>query len=142
MLCNQLVGASISSIDLNRHDTTDILRAIQEGIAFAFRYGLDIMRENGFHPKLIRAGNTNLFLSGVFRESFVGTTAVPVEIVDHDGSVGAALGAGIGNGYYTDFKDAFQSLTPVYTVEPQQIDQYEENYQQWKELLNTKINLK
>ncbi|WP_282638315.1 xylulokinase [Sphingobacterium thalpophilum] len=142
MLHNQLVGASIASIDLNRHDTSDILRAIQEGIAFAFRYGLDIMRENGFYPEVIRAGNTNLFLSEVFRKSFVGATGVPVEIFDHDGSVGAALGAGIGSGYYSDAKDAFHSLKPVYTVEPQQVDVYETYYQQWKELLNTKINLK
>jgi xylulokinase len=26
-------------------------RAAQEGIAFTFRYGLDIMRSNGIHPE-------------------------------------------------------------------------------------------
>lgn len=142
MLNNQLVGASISSIDLNRHETSDILRAIQEGIAFAFRYGLDIMRENGLYPQMIRAGNANLFLSSVFRDAFVGATNVPVEVYDHDGSVGAAMGAGIGNGYYANFTEAFKSLKPVYTVEPQHVEQYEENYQQWKEILKIKINTK
>lgn len=142
MLNNQLVGASISSIDLNRHETSDILRAIQEGIAFAFRYGLDIMRENGLYPQMIRAGHANLFMSPVFRDSFVGATNVPVEVYDHDGSVGAALGAGIGSGYYSDLTEAFRSLKPVYTVEPKVVDQYEENYQQWKEILETKINIK
>ncbi|CAM3738805.1 xylulokinase [Sphingobacterium prati] len=142
MLNNQLVGASISSIDLNRHETSDILRAIQEGIAFAFRYGLDIMRENGLYPQMIRAGNANLFLSPVFRDAFVGATNVPVEVYDHDGSVGAAMGAGIGNGYYANFTEAFKSLKPVYTVEPQHVEQYEENYQQWKEILKIKINTK
>lgn len=142
MLNNKLVGASISSIDLNRHETSDILRAIQEGIAFAFRYGLDIMRENGLFPQMIRAGNANLFLSPVFRESFVGATNVPVEVYDHDGSVGAALGAGIGSGYYADVKEAFRSLQAVYTVEPRDVGVYEENYQQWKEILNSKINFK
>lgn len=142
MLNNQLVGASISAIDLNRHETADILRAIQEGIAFAFRYGLDIMRENGLYPQMIRAGNANLFLSPVFRDSFVGATNVPVEVYDHDGSVGAAMGAGIGSGYYADFREAFQSLKPVYTVEPNHVDQYEENYQQWKEILVNKIKAK
>lgn len=142
MLNNQLVGASISSIDLNRHETSDILRAIQEGIAFAFRYGLDIMRENGLYPQMIRAGNANLFLSSVFRDAFVGATNVPVEIYDHDGSVGAAMGAGIGSGYYANFTEAFKSLKPVYTVEPQYVEQYEENYQQWKEILKIKINTK
>lgn len=142
MLNNQLVGASISAIDLNRHETADILRAIQEGIAFAFRYGLDIMRENGLYPQMIRAGHANLFLSPVFRDSFVGATNVPVEVYDHDGSVGAAMGAGIGSGYYADFREAFQSLKPVYTVEPNHVDQYEENYQQWKEILVNKIKAK
>lgn len=142
MLNNQLVGASISSIDLNRHETSDILRAIQEGIAFAFRYGLDIMRENGLYPQMIRAGNANLFLSPVFRDAFVGATNVPVEVYDHDGSVGAAMGAGIGSGYYANFTEAFKSLKPVYTVEPQFVEQYEENYQQWKEILKIKINTK
>lgn len=142
MLNNQLVGASISSIDLNRHETSDILRAIQEGIAFAFRYGLDIMRENGLYPQMIRAGHANLFMSPVFRDSFVGATNVPVEVYDHDGSVGAALGAGIGSGYYSDLTEAFRSLKPVYTVEPQYVEQYEENYQQWKEILEIKINSK
>ncbi len=142
MLNNQTVGASISAIDLNRHETSDMLRAIQEGIAFAFRYGLDIMRENNLHPNMIRAGYANLFLSSVFRESFVGATDVPVEIFNHDGSIGAALGAGIGSGYYADFTEAFRSLKPVYTVEPQFVAQYEEHYQQWKELLNKQINNK
>ncbi len=142
MLNNQLVGASISAIDLNRHETADILRAIQEGIVFAFRYGLDIMRENGLYPQMIRAGHANLFLSPVFRDSFVGATNVPVEVYDHDGSVGAAMGAGIGSGYYADFREAFQSLKPVYTVEPNHVDQYEENYQQWKEILVNKIKAK
>ncbi|MCS4227255.1 xylulokinase [Sphingobacterium sp. BIGb0165] len=142
MLNNQLVGASVTAIDLNRHETADIMRAIQEGIAFAFRYGLDIMRENGLYPQMIRAGHANLFLSPVFRDSFVGATNVPVEVYDHDGSVGAAMGAGIGSGYYTDFREAFRSLKPVYTVEPNHVDQYEESYQQWKEILVNKINAK
>ena len=142
MLNNQLVGASITSIDLNRHETADILRAIQEGIAFAFRYGLDIMRENGLYPQMIRAGHANLFLSPVFREAFVGATNVPVEVYDHDGSVGAAMGAGIGSGYYTDFTEAFRNLKPVYSVAPKHVDQYEENYQQWKGILETKIKTK
>ncbi|MGE8380900.1 MAG: FGGY-family carbohydrate kinase, partial [Sphingobacterium sp.] len=142
MLNNQLVGASITSIDLNRHETADILRAIQEGIAFAFRYGLDIMRENGLYPQMIRAGHANLFLSPVFREAFVGATNVPVEVYDHDGSVGAAMGAGIGSSYYTDLTEAFRNLKPVYSVAPKHVDQYEENYQQWKGILETKIKTK
>jgi xylulokinase len=45
-----------------------------EGIACAFRYGLDIMRENGMHPTMIRAGKTNMFMSELFTETFVNAT--------------------------------------------------------------------
>ena len=54
------------------------------------------MRENNIHPKIIRAGKANMFLSDVFIEAFVNATNVPVELYENDGSVGAALGAGIG----------------------------------------------
>ncbi|HWH63339.1 MAG TPA: FGGY family carbohydrate kinase, partial [Ginsengibacter sp.] len=50
MLQNKIVGAYINNIDLNKHSKAHIFRAVQEGIAFAFRYGLDIMRENELHP--------------------------------------------------------------------------------------------
>jgi len=65
-------------------------------LLFAFRYGLDIMRENGMNPQVIRAGKTNLFLSDLFADSFVNATNVPVELHQGDGSIGASLGAGIG----------------------------------------------
>src|SRR6185369_5020927 len=60
MLQNKLIGAHISGIDLNKHTKAHIFRAVQEGIAFAFRYGLDILKENGLRPTIIRAGSSNL----------------------------------------------------------------------------------
>jgi xylulokinase len=65
MLTNQLIGSSVLNIDLNKHTPAHLYRAAQEGIAYAFRYGLDIMRENNIEPKLIRAGKANMFLSDV-----------------------------------------------------------------------------
>jgi xylulokinase len=96
MLNNQQVGVHFHHIDLNLHTQSHIFRAVQEGIACAFRYGLDIMRSNGMNPTVIRAGKANLFLSDLFAETFVNATGVPVELYKNDGSVGAALGAGIG----------------------------------------------
>ncbi|HEU5366365.1 MAG TPA: FGGY family carbohydrate kinase, partial [Hanamia sp.] len=69
MLQNKMIDAHIENIDLNKHTKAHIFRAVQEGIAFAFRYGLDIMRENDLQPKIIRAGKANLFLSDVFIQS-------------------------------------------------------------------------
>jgi xylulokinase len=137
MLENKIPGAQIQQLDLNIHTSAHLYRAAQEGIAFAFRYGLDIMRENNMHPKVIRAGMANMFLSNVFTESFVNTLNIPVELYHCDGSVGAALGAGIGSGYYRQAKEAFSKFASVKTVEPQQtVAQYDELYQEWKTLLS------
>jgi len=135
MLQNRIVGAHINNIDLNKHSKAHIFRAVQEGIAFAFRYGLDIMRENGLHPTVIRAGRANLFFSDVFVESFVNATGVTVELYENDGSVGAALGAGIGAGIYTTSKEAFSQFKPLKKVEPTNTKLYDKLYGTWKNLL-------
>ena len=45
MLNNKIIGAQFSNLDLNLHGKAHLARAVQEGIAFSFRYGLDIMKE-------------------------------------------------------------------------------------------------
>ena len=135
MLNNKIVGSHIHNIDLNKHTAAHVYRAGQEGIAFAFRYGLDIMRENKMHPSVIRAGRTNMFLSNVFTEAFVNSTNVPVELYESDGSVGAALGAGIGAKIFGDVKEAFTKMKPLQLVEPKQANVYDELYAKWKKYL-------
>ncbi len=136
MLGNKIPGAQFHGIDLNVHTQPHIIRAAQEGIAFSFRYGLDIMRENGMNPGIIRAGKANLFLSEVFAQAFVDVTNTPVELHACDGSVGAALGAGIGAGIYTSPKDAFSNTKPLQLIEPSAAArQYDELYSEWKQLL-------
>lgn len=141
MLHNKTVQAHIENVDFVRHDVKHLWRAAQEGIAFAFRYGLDIMRENGIEPEVIRAGYANLFLSEVFQQSFAGATSVPVELYDNDGSVGAALGAGIGSGIYADRKEAFCGLRKHRTIEPTEVDLYDELYHNWKTSLANKLSI-
>lgn len=137
MLNNRTVDAHIHHINFNIHTANHIYRAAQEGIACAFRYGLDIMRSNGIHPTVIRAGSANMFLSPLFAESFVNATGIAVELYHGDGSVGAAIGAGIGAGTYHDAKEAFQQFKPVRTVAPdaQKTAAYEELYGRWKNTL-------
>ncbi|MCZ4221675.1 xylulokinase [Pedobacter rhodius] len=135
MLGNKYTGAQFLGIDLNIHTQADIFRAVQEGIAFSFRYGLDIMRENGMEPKVIRAGKANLFLSTVFTQTFVDVTGVPVELYENDGSVGAALGAGIGSGIFENAEAAFKNHEMIKRVEPKNIAEYEPIYQDWKKIL-------
>lgn len=140
MLNNKYTGAQLLGIDLNTHHQSDIFRAVQEGIAFSFRYGLDIMRENGMQPKVIRAGKANLFLSNLFAQTFVDVTGVPIELYENDGSVGAALGAGIGAGIFKDPTDAFSQHQLLEQVTPQNASAYEPIYQDWKKQLTKAIS--
>jgi len=135
MLGNQLLQSHIHQIDFNVHGPAHLFRAAQEGIAFAFRYGVDIMRENGMQPSVIRAGKANMFLSDVFTNCFVNATNIPVELHDCDGSVGAAKGAGIGVAFYKSPKDAFSNSVPIDLVEPTQSKLYDQLYNEWKELI-------
>ncbi|HEY2583095.1 MAG TPA: FGGY family carbohydrate kinase [Mucilaginibacter sp.] len=138
ILNNKIVGAHFHNIDLNIHTQGHVLRAVQEGIAFSFRYGLDIMRENGMNPTVIRAGKNNMFLSELFTETFVNITGVPVELYKNDGSAGAALGAGIGAHIFSSPKQAFEHMHPVQLVEPS-TKHLEPAYQEWKTLLNKQL---
>ena len=129
---NKIIGAQMLGLDLNKHTAAHIYKAAQEGIAFAFRYGLDIMRENKLEPSVIKAGQANLFLSPVFTHAFVNATGVPVALYNVEGSVGAALGAGIGAGIYKELKDAFADTKPIQRIEPTEADQYNLLYENWK----------
>lgn len=135
MLNNRSVGGHVEKIDFNKHKSSHLFRAAQEGIAFAFRYGLDIMRENGMNPTIIRAGKANMFLSSVFTHSFVNATNVPVELFTADGSLGAAIGAGMGAKIYTSFREAFEKTEAIQLVEPTNPSLYNELYYRWKEAL-------
>lgn len=139
MLNNRLIGAHFHNLDFNVHTAAHLVRAAQEGIAFSFRYGLDIMRENGMSPNIIRAGKANMFLSHVFTQSFVNTTGVPVELYQTDGSVGAALGAGVGANIFAKPSDAFAGRKSLGLIEPTQTNSYEDLYQRWKILLDTHL---
>jgi len=138
MLCNKPIGSQIHHIDFNTHSQAHILRAVHEGIACAFRYGLDIMRSNGMNPSVIRAGNANLFLSELFTHCFVNATGVPVELYNNDGSTGAALGAGIGSEIYASPSEAFAQMKKLKVVEPTG-NKFEPVYQNWKDLLETQL---
>lgn len=140
MLNNKSTGARLENIDVNLHTREHLYRAVQEGIAFSFRYGLDIMRENGMDPTVIRAGKNNLFLSEQFTETFVEATGVPVELYNNDGSKGAALGAGIGAGIFSTAGEAFKNMQPIKLIEPSAHQQaVDVIYQDWKRLLKNQL---
>ncbi len=136
---NKTIGAHYHNLNFNIHSQAHIFRAVQEGIAFSFRYGLDIMKENGIQPTVIRAGKANLFLSDVFISAFVNATNVPVELYQVDGSVGAALGAGIGANIFSNEKEAFTHSKPLQLIEPTVPQAYTEAYENWFALLQKQL---
>ncbi|HPT30455.1 MAG TPA: FGGY family carbohydrate kinase [Prolixibacteraceae bacterium] len=142
VLKNRDTGASVSGLNFNMHHTGHLLRAAQEGIVFSFKYGMDVMESTGIHPRVIRAGKANMFLSSVFRETLAGITGATIELYNTDGSIGAARGAGIGSGYYASPGEAFRNLVKLETVEPDsaKAGQYMEAYEKWLSHLNSVIN--
>ena len=136
VLQNQNPGASISGINFNIHTKAHLLRAAQEGIAFSFAYGMDIMAQMGMEIKTIKAGHANLFLSPLFRRTLASVTGATIELYETDGAVGAAKGAGIGAGIYKDHNEAFTTLRHMATVKPEADSApYKEAYKRWVERL-------
>ncbi|MBT1701806.1 xylulokinase [Chryseosolibacter indicus] len=138
VLENKAINASILGLDFNRHSQAHLLRASQEGIVFALRYGFDVLQSMGLKTKVIKAGHANMFLSPLFREAFVNTIGAPVELYNTDGATGAALGAGVGAGIFTSMKDAFKGLAIIKEEVPDngKSEQYQKAYERWKLQLN------
>ena len=134
---NRTIQASFSNINFSVHTQGHLLRAAQEGIVFALRYGLDVMREMGVTLRVVRAGHANMFQSPLFAEVFATTIQADVELYNTDGSQGAARGAGVGAGLYKGFDEAFSNLKVVKRVQPNNElkSVYDDTYARWKELV-------
>jgi len=141
-LRNANPGASVRGLDFNRHGLPHLLRAAQEGIVFALRYGLGIMRGMGIEPVTARAGQANLFLSPLFASTFASATGCRVELYATDGAQGAARGAGVGAGVYAGTGEAFAGLIAVKTVEPDPAlaGAYADAYGRWQEILERDLS--
>jgi xylulokinase len=135
---NRNLHASVQGLDFSRHTRAHLLRAAQEGIVFALRYGLDVMRTTGVAPQVVRAGHANMFLSPLFAEAFATVAGVRVELYNTDGAQGAARGAGMGAGIYRSAKEAFSNLRIMNTVKPNRSTRnaYEAAYGAWKKALD------
>ncbi len=137
ILENRQIGSSIHGINFNIHNANTLARAAQEGVAFSFKYGMDIMQATGMDTKVIRAGHANMFLSPIFRTTLATVADAVIELYDTNGSVGAAVGAALGSGYYATPQEAFQSLRKIDLVEPDVAnrDVYVEAYERWRTMI-------
>lgn len=138
---NKPVGAHLLGLDLLKHDKRHLVRAAQEGIVSALTYGFRIMKDMGMNLQTVKAGHANMFLSPLFRKTFVHMNRVNLELYDTDGAQGAARGAGVGIGLFKSDSEAFEGLALLETLEPNTnfFEIYEEVYQNWESRLNSLI---
>jgi xylulokinase len=137
MFKNRDIGSSVHGLNFNTHRQGHLYRAAQESIAYSFRFGLEIMKETGINPTVIRAGESNMFLSKVFRDVLSSLTSTVITLYNTDGSVGAARGAGIGCGFFRSEKEAFAGLKVTGSSEPDNrlSEIYDVKYMEWLDLL-------
>lgn len=134
MFQNQNIGAHIKGLEFNTHSKAHLYRAGLEGIAFAFYYGIECMKNMGVGISSFRVGNDNLFQSEIFSKSLADLAQAEINIIDTTGAVGAAIGSGIGTGLYSNPKEAFVQQETIKTYEPEPVsDALGDAYQRWNQ---------
>ncbi len=138
---NRELGCSVHGLNFNVHGLPHLLRAAQEGVAFSFCYGMEVMRQMGMDIRRIHAGDANMFLSPLFRSTLVGVSGASIELYNTDGSIGAARGAGVGAGIYKNCEEAFSTLRKIDEITPDDSlrGRYLEAYSEWKDILERLI---
>jgi xylulokinase len=138
---NKQMGASFEKLDFNRHGRPEMVRSAQEGIAFSMAFGIEMLADTGILPSRLKAGYANMYLSEVFTQTIVNSANVSVDLLESDGSFGAALGAGLGIQYYKSEHEAVANIKKIKTINPEQnqLSVTMDSYQRWKDLINTKV---
>ena len=136
LLENGNPGCSIHGVNFNRHTRAHLMRAAQEGIVFAFQYGIELMQQMGLQVDKIHAGRANMFQSKIFRDTLAGVSGATIELYDTEGSAGAAKGGGIGAGIYKDNREAFSTLERLDVILPEHQAEYRAAYERWKSYLS------
>lgn len=140
MFNNRNIGSHISNLNLNKHSQGHILRASLEGIAFAFVYGMELLKKDNTEINVIRAGNDNLFRSQIFSETVATLINQEIEIYNTTGAIGAARAAGKADGSF-DFGAMVSQNDYMETFEPNQENEpHTKAYERWKKTLNTLLN--
>jgi xylulokinase len=115
---NKNINSHITNLQFNRHTRGHLYRAALEGVAFAFVYGINILKEIGLNVDLIRVGNDNLFQSKTFSMTIATLLGSHIEVVDTTGAIGAARAAGVASGAYSSLEEALEGITPTIVYEP------------------------
>ena len=133
MFNNKNIGTCFKNLNLNIHSNEHLYRATLEGIAFSFIYGMELLVGDNFDPKLIRAGNDNLFQSDLFSNTISNLIGKEIEIHDTTGAYGAARAAGYNSNDYKSFSQKITKNDYIKSFEPMnEKASYLDAYQNWK----------
>jgi xylulokinase len=141
MLENRDPGAAFTGLRFNTHAESHLARAVLEGVAFSFRYGIGILEELGLRPAVMRAGVTNMFQSALFRDALAATSGCAIELYHTDGAEGAARGAALGASFFASPSEAFAGLERAGLVEPDREREapYQAAYRRWLDGLSLQV---
>jgi xylulokinase len=133
ILKNKEVGNHFWGLDINRYWRSRVLLAAQEGVAFSFKYGVDIMKEIQMNIQAIRAGHANMFLSPVFRQILANTSGTTIKLYETDGAQDSARGPAVGAGLFASSQEAFKSSGKTSQVTPSStaIEETRSVYESW-----------
>jgi xylulokinase len=136
VLENKNIGSHIINLNFNQHTNAHLFRAGLEGIAFAFVYGINILKEMGLEINVLKVGNDNLFQSNIFRETIATLVNCTIEIIETTGAIGAAKAAGVGVGIYKNIEAAMKTVTVLKIVKPNlEKENYQKAYERWEKAL-------
>lgn len=120
------------------HNRSHLARAVMEGVCFALRDSLELMREQGAYPKLAHAigGGAR---SSLWRQICADVFGLPIAITHPNAgpAYGAALLAAVGCGIFADARQAVDAcVKPAAAVHPNPTNAaaYNEFYHAYKRL--------
>jgi xylulokinase len=121
-----------------RHDRGAMLRAVFEGVAYALRDSLELIRGLGIEPVLARVSGGGA-RSDLWLSIIASVLGIPLERTEsQDGAAfGAALLGGVAAGVFADVREAVDACVRVTdTLEPNPVWErvYEEGYQRYRAL--------
>lgn len=115
-----------------------MVRAAMEGVAYSLRHNLEVAYEAGASVGMLRAmgGAANSML---WTQIKADVTGLPIEVVTSDTAttLGAAILAGVGTGFYRDFEEAVKLTVRVrrrHEPDRQNSGLYEKNYRIYLDL--------
>ena len=79
VLGNRELNSTLNGLNFNRHSVDHMVRAVQEGIVYSFRYGCDVIRDMGVPLTSIKVGHANMFLSQLFAQTVADNLNVPLK---------------------------------------------------------------